>query len=127
MSDKMKKEQHWQREITHLRVIKLRFANVKKKNKKFSSSELSRVSGAAWSSRDIRSGFAEFHVYSLSGAIPSAISHSRRIDYADLLGNRSRTARDAQLYDSRLANFTVGRFRAHRDHCVVYLVRGKNI
>lgn len=87
--------------------------------------ELSRVSGAARSSRGIRSGIAEFHVYSLSRAIPSATSHTRRIDYANLLVHRPHTARDAQLRNSRLANFTISRFRAHRSHCVVHLVRKK--
>lgn len=85
--------------------------------------ELSGVSGVTWSSRSIRSGLAELHVHSLPGTISSAISHSRRIYYADFLVDRSRTARLTQLRDSRLANFTVGCFCTHRDYCAIYLVR----
>lgn len=85
--------------------------------------ELSCVSGVTWSSRSIRSGLAEFNIYSLLGTISSAISHYRRINYADVLVNRSRTARSAQLRDSRLANFAVGRLCTHCNHCAVHLVR----
>lgn len=102
---------------------KIKICKCVKRIKNYRVLELSRVFGTAWSSRSIRSGFAKFHVYSLSGVIPSAISHPRRTDYANLLVDRPRSTRDAQLRDSRLANFTIGRFRAHRDHGVVYLVR----
>lgn len=63
------------------------------------------------------------YIYPLPGTISSAISHSRRIDYADFLVARSCTASNTQLRDSRLANFAVGCFCTHRDHRAVHLVR----
>lgn len=85
--------------------------------------ELSCIFGATCSSGSIRSRPAEFYVYTLPGIIPSAISHSRRVDHANLLVDRPRAACSPQLRDPGLANFTTGCFRTHRDHCVVYLVR----
>lgn len=94
---------------------------------KFFTSELPRIPGAAWSSRGVRPGPAELHVYPLPRTIPGAISHPRRADHADLLVDRSRVARGAQLRDSGLANFAVGCLRTHRDHRAVHLVKRRKL